>query len=353
MSKEKLSRQDAQERQCFQSPDSGIADRDTMKKTGIQSTDYRIADKDAKNFSCIPSSDIRLADRDASKEASTELNVPSAAKNSSQDVALKMSKRLITVADMLGEVKGERSSKSACSTEDPLCSYRCVADVGCDHGYVSIYLVQKKMAASCLAMDVRKGPLGMAEKNIEEYRLSDKIKVRLSDGLSGLAPGEADALVIAGMGGKLMISILDKMDLSLLGIKTMVLQPQSDLEEFRRYILDAGFAVEDERIICDEGKYYFPMRVSVYPSDTSGNDALSLLSDRIPKDRALCLHFRYGASNILRQDRTFISYLLHGREVTTSILKTLNPNSHPDRYLQLKEELEDINYLLSGFENGL
>ena len=72
--------------------------------------------------------------------------------------------------------------------------------------------------------------------HIAEYGLTDKIQVRLSDGLSELNEGEADALVIAGMGGKLMISILEKKDLRRLGIRVAVLQPQSDIPEFRQYL---------------------------------------------------------------------------------------------------------------------
>ncbi|MBP3824682.1 MAG: tRNA (adenine(22)-N(1))-methyltransferase TrmK, partial [Butyrivibrio sp.] len=84
-------------------------------------------------------------------------------KKSLDDVAVKMSLRLRTVADML---RGDGAHK-------------CTADVGCDHGYVSIYLVQNKISESAIAMDVRKGPLAMAESNIREYSLEKDIQTRL------------------------------------------------------------------------------------------------------------------------------------------------------------------------------
>ena len=104
------------------------------------------------------------------------------------------------------------------------------------------------------AMDVRKGPLAMAEANIRDYGMEARISVRLSDGLKGLKAGEADGLVIAGMGGKLMISILDDRDVAALGIRMAVLQPQSDIDEFRRYLRSKGYTILDERVVLDEGK---------------------------------------------------------------------------------------------------
>ncbi len=85
-----------------------------------------------------------------------------------------------------------------------------VADIGTDHGYVPIWLVQKGVCPSALAMDVRKGPLERAEEHVEEVGLSGKIELRLSDGLAKLKAGEADTVVIAGMGGKLTCRILEQ-----------------------------------------------------------------------------------------------------------------------------------------------
>lgn len=263
------------------------------------------------------------------------------------DISRRMSLRLITVADMLGDIRNDFAPSQTKDHTSPPCRYKRVADVGCDHGYVSIYLVQKGIAESAIAMDIRKGPLSMAESNIAEYGLSDRIEVCLSDGLSELRPGEADSLIIAGMGGKLMISILEAASLKSLGIKTMILQPQSDLEEFRSYLISKNYITEDEQIIYDEGKYYFPMRVSVTDGSMGANpDARSALNTFMPEDTALRLHLKYGTHNILRKDRVLKNYLLHGREVTNSVLSNLNKDTHTERYLQLKTELDDIDYLL-------
>ena len=79
-----------------------------------------------------------------------------------------------------------------------------VADIGCDHGYLSIYLLESGKKDRAIAMDVRPGPLSSAEENIRLAGLSDSIELRLSDGLEKLSIGEADTVVIAGMGGPLM-----------------------------------------------------------------------------------------------------------------------------------------------------
>ena len=259
-------------------------------------------------------------------------------KKSLDDVAVKMSLRLRTVADML---RGDGAHK-------------CTADVGCDHGYVSIYLVQNKISESAIAMDVRKGPLAMAESNIREYSLEKDIQTRLSDGLTELHEDEADSLVIAGMGGKLMISILEKKDLAGLGIKTAVLQPQSDICLFREYLRDKGFSIIDERIILDEGKYYFPIKVSpgdgVSGSFSEFERAIALFTGICDPDMALKACNLYGEHNILRRDPLLKDFLLHGREVDESILKGLDEREHSERYLDVKNSLDIISAVLALFD---
>ena len=83
-----------------------------------------------------------------------------------------------------------------------------IADIGCDHAYVSIALRQRRMAQKVIAMDVRKGPLAIAKNNVMQYGLEDTITLRLSDGLEQLQPNEVGTIIIAGMGGLLMMRIL-------------------------------------------------------------------------------------------------------------------------------------------------
>lgn len=144
-----------------------------------------------------------------------------------------------------------------------------VADIGCDHGYVSIYLVEQGIVGHVLAMDVRKGPLSRAEANIRQKQLQTRIECRLSDGLERLQPGEADTILLAGMGGLLMIDILTKGSNKRLGTETLILQPQSDIPEVRRYLHRIGYEITAEDMLQEDGKYYTVMKAKPSASDTA------------------------------------------------------------------------------------
>lgn len=249
----------------------------------------------------------------------------------------KMSQRLVTVAEMLRDDSGKKLA---------------VADVGCDHGYVSIYLIQSGIASSAVAMDVRQGPLSGASDNIREYGLLDVITTRLSDGLKELKKGETDSLIIAGMGGKLMMRLVKEGNLKELGIRTAVLQPQSDISEFRAFLRDEGFFITDEKMILEDGKYYFPMKVVTDMSQDEKEDILNKniksfldLDNSLSREDVIRLFDRYGVHNLLRKDPLLKSFLEHGKEVCESILKSLD-DSHLGRITEIKEELSDISFAL-------
>ena len=136
-----------------------------------------------------------------------------------------------------------------------------VADVGCDHGFLSIYLVQSGISPRVIASDVRQGPLSAAREHIADYGLEDYIETRLSDGLLEYWPGEADTLVCAGMGGRLMQQILMQSEPVTREFTEMILQPQSELMQFRVFLREQGYKIAQERIVCGDGKYYFAFRV--------------------------------------------------------------------------------------------
>ena len=136
-----------------------------------------------------------------------------------------------------------------------------LVDVGCDHGYLPVYLIQQKKIPSAIAMDVRKGPLSRAKEHIRQYGLEEYIQTRLSDGLENLKAGEGDTLVIAGMGGPLMERILTDGQSVRDSFSEMILQPQSDIPHFRRFIQSQGFQIVEEKMVEEEGKFYPMMRV--------------------------------------------------------------------------------------------
>ena len=132
-----------------------------------------------------------------------------------------------------------------------------VADIGTDHAYLPIYLVQNEISNKVYACDVRKEPLRRAKLHIDEYGLSDKITTKLCDGLKGINKGDVDTVTICGMGGKLMKNIL-KAGIDKLGDNTqLVLSAQSELKDFRKYLLETGIDIKSEHMLLEDGKYYF------------------------------------------------------------------------------------------------
>lgn len=167
-----------------------------------------------------------------------------------------------------------------------------VADVGCDHGFVSIYLVQNGIAERVIAMDVNPGPLSRAKEHVDDYEMEAYIELRLSDGLSLITKEDGvDTAVLAGMGGKLMEKIISDALARDLYIPTLVLQPQSDLMSFRRFLRERGYVITEEKMILEEGKYY-PMMKACYNGvrregidyETECSDAFGpcLVADRNP-----------------------------------------------------------------------
>ena len=118
------------------------------------------------------------------------------------------------------------------------------ADVGTDHGHVPVELVRRGIVKKAVAMDVRKGPLSRATENIALAGLSEKIATRLSDGVAKLLPGEADSVVIAGMGGELIIKILENGRRMWDSVSQWVLSPQSEIFKVRRGSGDADQAAD-------------------------------------------------------------------------------------------------------------
>lgn len=138
-----------------------------------------------------------------------------------------------------------------------------LCDVGTDHGYIPIRLVQTGVVPRAIAMDLREGPLARAKEHIEQEALSGRIETRLSDGVAALLPGEAESIVIAGMGGELEVHILTAGEAVCKAAKELILQPQSELEEVRAFLREHGYVILAEDMVFEDGKYYPMMRVGI------------------------------------------------------------------------------------------
>ena len=132
---------------------------------------------------------------------------------------------------------------------------RVLADIGTDHAYVPAAVLLEGKAERAVAADIGRGPLDRARLTAEKYGLSDRMDLRLGDGLSVLAPGEADVIVIAGMGGDSITEILAAAPWSRDGA-LLLLQPMSKAEVLRRWLPENGYAVGAEELTQERGVLY-------------------------------------------------------------------------------------------------
>ena len=141
-----------------------------------------------------------------------------------------------------------------------LVSHEVIADIGTDHGYVPIYLFLKGKIRKAYACDVRKGPLETCRSNIALYGAEDVIETRLGSGLIPLKPYEAETAVMAGMGGMLIVHILQDSPDVAASLKELILSPQRDFAEVRRYVHEIGFLIAEEHMLKEDGKPYVILR---------------------------------------------------------------------------------------------
>lgn len=132
----------------------------------------------------------------------------------------------------------------------------CTADIGTDHAYIPIVLVKNGIANRAIASDIKKGPLMRAEDNIRKYALTDKIETRLGPGLETLTPGDAEVIIIAGMGGILMGDILEQSREVTNSAKLLILQPMTAVPELREYLSGNGYEISAEYLEAEEEKLY-------------------------------------------------------------------------------------------------
>ncbi|MBE6704617.1 MAG: SAM-dependent methyltransferase [Ruminococcaceae bacterium] len=141
------------------------------------------------------------------------------------------------------------------------------ADIGCDHGYLSIYLIEKGICDFVYASDINEKPVSIAKKNISArdtrgLGLSEKIDIRLGDGLAGLENNGINYVIICGMGGEVISGILERSrDFWKNGVN-FILQPMSSELELRAWLSENGFCIDDEKLVRDSGRIYTVMSVS-------------------------------------------------------------------------------------------
>lgn len=193
-----------------------------------------------------------------------------------------------------------------------------LCDVGCDHGWLSLGLLAEGTVPSAIGMDLRRGPLTRAAENAGKVHLQDRFELRLSDGLDAYHAGEADTLVIAGMGGRMMTDILLREPDKTRSFIELVLEPQKEPEKVRGALRKLSFGIRDELMICEQGKFY--------PVIHALRDAAGVrtgLGARIED--------RYGPALIRDGDPVLQEYLEFRERIDRQILDGTEPESCRDK----------------------
>lgn len=131
-----------------------------------------------------------------------------------------------------------------------------VGDIGTDHGYIPIYLIQNNISKKVIAADISKNSLDKAVENVKEYKYEDRIETRLGNGLEIIKEYEIDTVIIAGMGGILIKDIMDKNWIKRDSISNFILQPNIATNELRKYLIENSFEIVDEKLVKDGKKFY-------------------------------------------------------------------------------------------------
>ena len=187
-----------------------------------------------------------------------------------------------------------------------------IADIGTDHAYIPIYLIQNNLSEYVIAGDVRQGPVDIATENVKKNNLSDKIEIRLGSGLSILKSGEVDTIIIAGMGGQLISEIIEA-DIDIARECKLVLQPMNAQYELRKFLIKNGFSIINEDISIEGFKVYNIMNVDNGKQSEFETD----FEYQIPKYLTNHKYF----NNLYEKKHREFSKVIHGLENSKEIDK--------------------------------
>lgn len=197
-----------------------------------------------------------------------------------------------------------------------------LADIGTDHGYVPVYCVEGGLCRRAIACDINEGPLNAAKENIDAHNLSECIVTRLSDGLEGLGKGEADVIVIAGMGGFLIRDILIRGADKITDNNRLILQPMVAVAELREYLKESGFEIEDEKLAREDEKFYNILSVKKGSCDYNEREIL------------------FGRG--IEKDENYTDYIAFHRNVIGKILSGLEKSTGKDEEIKKYKDILDM-----------
>lgn len=201
------------------------------------------------------------------------------------------------------------------------------ADIGTDHAYLPTYVCLKDKEAKAIASDVSDGPFQVAKKTVQLYGLTDRVDVRLDDGLKGIKKEEPlTDIVVAGMGGKLILDIVTDID-EYLSVKRLILQPNNEAIRLRQFFYEHHFQLTDEKIIEENDHFY---EILVFDRNSNKN----VYDENVALEKQLL----FGPVLLKEKSDVFQRKWLKELEKLTRIVK------------QMKESKKDLQSEISKFQ---
>ncbi|MBZ2175715.1 class I SAM-dependent methyltransferase [Schnuerera sp. xch1] len=211
-----------------------------------------------------------------------------------------------------------------------------VGDIGTDHGYLPVYLIENKIAKKVIATDISNNSLNKIIQFVESRCLKDFVDIRLGDGLEIIKPFEIDTVVIAGMGGILIKDILNKNKDIAESITNFILQPNIATKELREYLYQNEFEIIDEKLVEEGNKFYeiiYAKKGKMYLKDN--------------------IYLELGEKLILNRNPLLKRFIYHKIGILEDILQQLqdkDTEKSKDRYYELMDNIKELKGVLNKIE---
>ena len=167
-----------------------------------------------------------------------------------------MSPVFVAYIEAVYYMKQVKLSKRLSALADYIDDGATVADIGTDHGFLPVYLVQTDSVKSVIASDISAASLSSARRTAADAGITDSILFMVTAGLDGISPSDVDTVVIAGMGGETILSILKDAPWTKSGTVKLILQPQSKIDLLSAFLYDNGYKMLETKYVTDRGKRY-------------------------------------------------------------------------------------------------
>ena len=205
-----------------------------------------------------------------------------------------------------------------------------VADIGTDHGYIPVYLLNQGKVPYAILADVNKGPLENARGEVRYNKLLDKVDLRLGSGIEVLEKGEVDEVIIAGMGGILISELLEaKLEVAH-SVDKLILQPMQAQNELRKYLLNNGFEILDEVLVKEDFRIYEIIITKYSGKNTEVNDEI---------------YYEVGTKLIENKDPLLNEFIDKKIYMYNSIIKKIEGKSSEGIEKKIKESKDSIEKL--------